>query len=101
MSTYKWWVIFLLWFVCFLSYADRQAISSVLPLLARDFGFDSVQLGLIGSSFAWVYAAMAPVAGVIADRTIRKRLLVFACVGWSLFTLATAWCGNLAMFVTV
>ena len=97
----KWWVVFMLWFVCFFNYADRQAISSVLPLLARDFGFDGVQLGLIGSSFAWVYAAMAPAAGVLADRAVRKRLLVWACVVWSFFTLATAWCGNLGMFVTV
>lgn len=91
----------MLWFVCFFNYADRQAISSVLPLLARDFGFDGVQLGLIGSSFAWIYAAMAPAAGVIADRAIRKRLLVWACIVWSFFTLATAGCGNLWMFVTV
>ena len=85
-------VIFLLWWVCFFNYADRQAISSVLPLLAREFSFDPVQLGLIGSAFAWVYAALAPAAGVVADRAVRQRVLVWACVVWSLFTLATAWC---------
>ena len=100
-ASYKWWVVFLLWFVCFFNYADRQAMSSVLPLLGTQFNFDHAQLGLIGSSFAWVYAAMAPVAGLIADRAVRKRILVFACVGWSFFTLATAWCGNLSMFLAV
>ena len=100
-SSYKWWVVFMLWFVCFFNYADRQAISSVLPLLSRDFGFDDVQLGLIGSAFAWVYAAAAPFAGVLADRIARKRLIIAACVVWSFFTLATAWCGNLSSFVTV
>jgi MFS family permease len=100
-SSYKWWVVFMLWFVCFFNYADRQAISSVLPLLSRDFGFDDVQLGLIGSAFAWVYAAAAPAAGVFADRLARKRLIVAACVVWSFFTLATAWCGNLSSLVTV
>jgi MFS family permease len=94
-------VVFMLWFVCFFNYADRQVISSVLPLLARQFRFDTVQLGLIGSAFAWVYAALAPVAGVVADRAVRQRVLVWACVVWSLFTLATAWCGNLPMFVAV
>ena len=100
-GSYKWWVVFMLWFVCFFNYADRQAISSVLPLLAREFRFDTVQLGLIGSAFAWVYAALAPAAGVVADRAVRQRVLVWACVLWSLFTLATAWCGNLPMFVAV
>jgi MFS family permease len=100
-SMYKWWAVFLLWWVCFFNYADRQAISSVLPLLAREFSFDPVQLGLIGSAFAWVYAALAPAAGVLADRAVRQRVLVWACVVWSFFTLATAWCVNLPMFVTV
>jgi MFS family permease len=91
----------MLWFVCFINYADRQAISSVLPLLSKDFGFDNVQLGLIGSAFAWVYAAAAPVAGAAADRFPRKWLLVWACVVWSFFTLATMWCNQLSMFVVV
>jgi len=98
---YKWSVVFLLWFVCFFNYADRQAISSVLPVLGKSFGFDPVQLGWIGSSFAWVYGGLAWAAGLIADRIVRKRLIVAACIVWSFFTLATAWCGSLSMFVVV
>lgn len=91
----------MLWFVCFFNYADRQAISSVFPLLTREFGFDDVQLGWIGSAFAWVYAAAAPFAGLAADRTARKRLIVGACIIWSFFTLATAWCAGLTTLVLV
>jgi MFS family permease len=91
----------MLWFVCFFNYADRQAISSVLPLLKKEFNFDELQLGWIASSFAWVYAAAAPIAGLAADRFARKRLIVAACVIWSVFTLATAWCGSFSMLVTV
>jgi len=91
----------MLWFVCFLNYADRQSINSVFPLLTREFGFDDVQLGWIGSAFAWVYAAVAPLAGVVADRFVRKRLIILACVVWSVFTLATAWCGGLTTFLVV
>ena len=28
---YKWWVIAMLWFVCLLNYADRQAIFAIFP----------------------------------------------------------------------
>ncbi len=91
----------MLWFVCFFNYADRQAISSVFPLLKREFGFGDVQLSLVGSAFAWVYAAGAPLAGLIADRFARNRLIVIACIVWSFFTLATAWCGSVATLVTV
>ena len=47
----KWIVLGLLWLVCMLNYADRQALSSLFPLLERDFGFSKAQLGLIGSAF--------------------------------------------------
>ena len=39
--TYKWWVVFMLWFVCFFNYADRQAIFSVAYLLG---GFTAFEL---------------------------------------------------------
>jgi MFS family permease len=100
-TNYKWWVVLMLWLVCFFNYADRQALSSVLPLLSKEFSFDDVQLGLIGSAFAWVYAAAAPLAGLAADRAARKKLIIAACIIWSVFTLATAWCGGFSMFVTV
>ena len=32
-TAYKWWVVFMLWFVCFFNYADRQAIFAVFPKL--------------------------------------------------------------------
>src|SRR5438477_3227842 len=100
-GTYKWWVVFMLWFVCFFNYADRQAISSVLPLLEREFKLSDVQLGLVSSAFAWVYAAAAPLAGLIADRLARNRLIVMACIVWSFFTMATAWCGSVASLISV
>lgn len=100
-TNYKWWVVLMVWFVCFFNYADRQSTSSVLPLLSKNFGFDQFQLGIIGSAFAWIYAAVAPFAGMAADRASRKKLIITACVIWSFFTLATAWCGSFSAFVTV
>ena len=60
--SYRWQVVAMLWLVCFFNYADRQAIYAVFPLLEQEFGFDKLQLGLIGSAFMWVYAGGAPFA---------------------------------------
>jgi MFS family permease len=98
---YKWWVVAMLWFVCFFNYADRQAISGVFPKLREEFGFDSEQIGLIGSAFMWVYAGGAPFAGFIADRVQRTHLILGGCLFWSLVTMATGWCSKLWHFVTV
>jgi MFS family permease len=98
---YKWWVVGMLWFICFFNYADRQAISAVFPKLREEFGFDKVQLGIIGSAFMWVYAGAAPVAGYICDRVRRKDLILGGCLFWSCVTVATGVCGRFWHFVTV
>jgi MFS family permease len=86
MGNYKWVVVFMLWFICFFNYADRQAIFSVFPILEKEFGLSNWQLGIVGSSFMWVYAALAPVAGVIGDRFRRKTLILWGLAFWSLVT---------------
>src|SRR5947209_3361559 len=98
---YKWWVVFMLWFICFFNYADRQAIFSVFPKLKDEFGFDKVQLGLIGSAFMWVYAFGAPLAGYIGDRVRRKDLILGGCLFWSGVTIMTGWCRQFWHFVAV
>ena len=58
-AVYKWWVVAMLWTICFFNYADRQAIFSVFPLIEREMHLTPVQLGLLGSAFAWVYGLAA------------------------------------------
>src|SRR5580765_857635 len=87
---YKWTVVCLLWLVCFFNYADRQAIYSVFPLLKSEMGLTDVQLGVVGASFMWVYAAAAPLAGIAGDRFARRTIIVSGLIFWSLVTLATA-----------
>ena len=90
MSRYRWWVVAMLWLVCFFNYADRQAIFSVFPLLREEMGLSNVQLGIVAGAFAWVYAAFGPIAGLVGDRLPRKTLILGGLVFWSVVTLATA-----------
>jgi MFS family permease len=99
--SYKWWVVAMLWLVCFFNYTDRQAIFSIFPRLKDEFNFDKTQLGLIGSAFMWVYAAGAPFAGYVGDRWRRKHLILGGCLFWSGVTMMTGWCMKLWQFVTV
>src|SRR5207302_7619009 len=71
-------------------YADRQAIFSVFPLLKSEMALSDVELGIVGSSFMWVYALALPLAGVVGDRWPRKTLILAGLIFWSLVTLATA-----------
>jgi len=79
----------MLWTVCWLNYADRQAIFALFPLLRSEFGVDSVRLALLGTSFMWVYALSGPVAGWAGDRLSRRGLILCGLVLWLLVTVAT------------
>src|SRR5436305_5860856 len=81
-DNYKWAVVAMLWFVCFFNYADRQAIFSVFPLLKSEMHLSDVQLGIVGGSFMWVYAAALPIAGMIGDRASRKVLILGGLIFW-------------------
>ncbi|MGI8988199.1 MAG: spinster family MFS transporter [Bryobacteraceae bacterium] len=97
---YRWYVVAMLWGISFFNYADRQAIFSVFPLLERELGLNSVQLGLLGSAFAWVYGLSGFFAGMIVDRISRRKAILGGLYVWSLICMSTAFFrGFRALFI--
>lgn len=86
----KWLAVALLWGVALLNYLDRQVIFAQFPLIQRDLHATSLELGLISSVFLWVYAALSPFAGYIADRWGRARIIFLSLLIWSAATWMTA-----------
>jgi len=95
-DAYRWQVVGMLWMICFFNYADRQAIYSVFPLLERDLHLSPIQLGLLGSAFAWVYAVAGPLAGMLVDRMSKKTAILAGLEIWSIICAATALSGRFA-----
>lgn len=86
---YKWYVVGMLWCISFFNYADREAIFSLFPLLQKEMHLTPVQLGLLGSAFAWVYGLTAPFAGSIVDCVRRKTAILGGLYAWSTIALLT------------
>jgi MFS family permease len=97
--SYKWFVVGMLWFVCFFNYADRQAIFAVFPLIKQQLGLTDVQLGIVGAAFMWMYALFGPLAGWLCDRLPRKTLVLGGLIAWSLVTAVTAVCHTYGQLV--
>ncbi len=97
--SYKWFVVGMLWFVCFFNYADRQAIFAVFPLIKQQLSLTNVQLGIVGSAFMWMYALFGPPAGWLCDRLPRKMLVLGGLIAWSLVTALTAACHTYGQLV--
>ena len=86
---YKWKIVFMLFGIAALNYGDRTAISAVLPLLRADLGLTDIVMAGIGSAFLWSYALGSPLAGYLADRMSRSRLVLFSLIAWSTVMLLT------------
>jgi MFS family permease len=87
---YKWAVVGMLWGISFFNYADRQAVFAVFPLLEKELHLTSVQLGLLGSSFAITYGICGIFAGALVDRIRRVTAILWGLYVWSLICVATA-----------
>jgi MFS transporter, Spinster family, sphingosine-1-phosphate transporter len=69
-----------------LNYADRAAMSSVLTAVRDEFRVSDISLSLLGSFFLWSYALGSPLAGGLADRFSRTKLIVWSIFAWSVVT---------------
>ncbi|HRE06855.1 MAG TPA: MFS transporter [Opitutaceae bacterium] len=89
MITTRWRVALFLFVAAGLNYADRTALSSVIPPLRADIGITDAQIGFAGMLFLWCYALASPFAGNLADRFSRSKIVVWSLVAWSLVTIFT------------
>lgn len=78
-----------MWVAYFLNYCDRQAIFAMFTVLKSELAMTDAQLGLTGALFLWVYGVGCPIAGFLADRVSKAKLVVSSLVVWSLVTIAT------------
>ncbi len=83
------WVCAFLFALTSINYADRVALSVAATPVSKEFGLDKGQLGLLLSSFLWVYVLCLIPVGLLVDRFGGK--IVNACgIGlWSLATVCT------------
>jgi ACS family sodium-dependent inorganic phosphate cotransporter len=73
-------------FVC---YIDRVNISVAVIAMQETYGWDDKTKGLVLSSFFIGYMAFMPLAGWLANRYGGRRVLGYAVLWWSLWTLLT------------
>ncbi|OLL29265.1 MFS transporter [Burkholderia sp. SRS-W-2-2016] len=98
---YRWFIVFMLFLACAISYLDRAALSVAAPLIAKDLQLDAAHLGIVFSAFFVGYALFCFVGGYAADRFGAKRVLIVAIGLWSIFCGLTAAASTLLSLLVI
>src|ERR1700730_1355330 len=88
-SRQRWWLLALLFTAMLISYVHRSALSVAAPFISRDLNLSKAEMGILLSSFFWVYAFMQIPAGWIVDRFGVRRAYSFGFIFWSLSSALT------------
>jgi ACS family glucarate transporter-like MFS transporter len=90
------WILFLLFVVSTISYADRATLSIAGTAVEKALEISPSDLGYIFSSFAIAYVIAQIPGGFLLDRFGAKRVYVVALALWSFFTLVQGFAGLLS-----
>ncbi|RCR70649.1 MFS transporter [Larkinella punicea] len=89
-SFYPWLIVGLLCVVGCLNYLDRMMITTMRSSILAEIPMTDGQFGLLTSVFLWVYGLLSPLAGFLADRFNRSRVIIGSLFVWSIVTWFTA-----------
>ncbi len=87
---YRWILAFVLFFAYSIQYMDRVKTNVLMPLIAKDIGLTTVDIGTGTFLMMLFYAPAQYVSGILTDKYGAKRILIFSVIAWSLMT---AWMG--------
>ncbi|MBB2495202.1 MFS transporter [Aquipseudomonas ullengensis] len=99
LSRYQWRIVLLCFLIVFLDGLDTAAMGFIAPALTQDWGIDRASLGPVMSAalIGMVFGALG--SGPLADRFGRKLVLVGAVFLFGLFSLLSAYSGNVEQLV--
>jgi sugar phosphate permease len=72
-----------------IAYCDRVNMSVAAPLIMKEYGWDTAQMGWVLSGFFLGYTSFMIPAGMLVDRWGPKQMFAISVAWWSAFTALT------------
>ena len=85
-----WLAVGVLWFVALLNYLDRMMITTLRDPIKQSIPMTDAQFGLLTAVFLWIYGAVSPLGGFLADRFSRRWVILWSLGVWSFITWLTS-----------
>ncbi|MCF3107708.1 MFS transporter [Niabella sp. CC-SYL272] len=90
MAAKAWMVVGLLFVIAMLNYIDRTMITTMRRSIVDAIPMTDAEFGLLTAAFLWVYGLFSPLAGFLADRFSRSKVILVSLLIWSLVTWMTS-----------
>ncbi|MDJ1109542.1 MFS transporter [Macrococcus caseolyticus] len=97
----RWMFALIFFLIGVIAYMDRANISYIAQPMMEDLNMNKTQFGMLASVFAAGYALMQVPAGIMAEKFGPKKMLTFALVWWSAFTILTGIVKNHGLLYTM
>src|SRR5271165_5972593 len=95
MGQIRYFIVFMLFFMSTVNYADRASLSIVKSSLSGDLKLDSVWFGYLMSAWGWSYVVAQIPCGWLLDRFGSKRVYGAGIFLWSLLIFLMGFAGIL------
>ena len=101
MFDYRWTIVMVMLFGSIINYLDRVNLSIANTTIAKEFGLDPIQMGLLLSAFMWPYSLANLPAGWLVDKYGAKKIFLWGILIWSFATIAGGFVqGFMSMYIT-
>lgn len=95
MNSFKpWLIVGLLFIIAMLNYIDRTMITTMRGSIVDSIPMTDAQFGLLTAIFLWVYGLFSPLAGFLADRYSKSKIILLSLFIWSLVTWLTSYASS-------
>jgi len=94
-SRYRAWLVFVLFLLSTLNFADRAILSVLAQPIKEDLKLTDGELGMLqGLGFAILYSLLGLPIGWLAERVNRRNLVAVCVAAWSFMTAACGFAGS-------
>ena len=87
---YAWLVVAILFIAAALNQLDRSMVATMRLSIRAAIPMTDQQYGLLFSSLLWAYGITNPIAGYLADKFSRVKVIIISLLSWSVITWLTS-----------